>query len=175
MTKTYYVSQTETHYIIYKDFFEVNVFADKTTTPRDEIEDIGNVYVDNNGNVEISLRGIPLNEMSRVTALVQEAYQKQLTHMTIRRDELKNARILKLTQRLSDLDISNRHKKKALRQADKDLKFLRSALDESYQEYNNVLKRLEYSEEENKELRTTNRELRDSLDASITGEMLDED
>lgn len=134
MTKTYYVSQTEDYYIIYKDFSNLNVFADKTTTPRDEIDDIGNVYVDNNGNTEISLRGIPLNEMSRVTALVQKAYQKQLSHMTISRDEMKKDRILKLTQRLSDLDISNRRKKKALRQADKDLKFLRNALNETQEE-----------------------------------------
>lgn len=131
MSKTYYVSQTENHYIIYKDFSAPNIFADKTRTPRDEIEDIGNVYVDNNGNAEINLRNIPLDEMTEVTKWVREAHQKQLESMTVRRDKVKNSRILKLTQQVSELDIANRRKKKALRQADKDLKFLRSALEDA--------------------------------------------
>lgn len=139
MSKTYYGRQTEDYYIIYKDFFEVNVYADKTATPRDEIDDIGSVYVDNNGNAEISLRGIPLNEMAYLTNLVREAYQKQLMVLTINRDKA-SFRILKMTQQLSDLDIANRRKKKALRQADKDLKFLRKSLDEA-QKHNEYLEK----------------------------------
>lgn len=91
--------------------------------------------------------------------LLFEVPRKNIVLFELKEWKPSNSKNLKLSHQLSKLDTSNRRKKKALRQADKDLKFLRNALDEA--------------QEENEELKDTIRELRASLDASITGEMLE--
>lgn len=140
MTKTYYVSQTEDYYIIYKDYAAVNIFIDETDTPREEVESIGNVFVSNNEIAQIDLECVAFYEMVPLLYTIKTMHFYQLETKTIRRDKMNADRILKLTQRVSDLDIANRRKKKALRQADKNLKFLRQSLEET-QRSNEYLKK----------------------------------
>lgn len=130
MTKTYYVSQTEDYYIIYTEADALNIFADEVGTPLKEIEGIGDVFVSNNGITQVDLECVPFRELIELLYTIEKMYIYQIETRTIKRDKMNTSHILKLNERLSDLDTANRRKKKALRQADKDLKFLRKSLDE---------------------------------------------
>lgn len=131
MTKTYYVSQTEDYYIIYTEADALNIFADKIGKPLNEIEGIGDVFVSNNEIIQVDLECVPFYELMPLLYTVNTMHLYQFKTQTISRDKMTDDPILKLRQRLSDLDIANRRKKKALRQADKDLKFLRRALEDA--------------------------------------------
>lgn len=141
MSKTYYVSQTEDYYIIYTRADELNIFADKIGKPLNEIEGIGDVYVSNNEIIQTDLECVPLHELLPLLHTIKTMHLYQFETQTISRDKMTDDPILKLSQRLSDLDIANRRKKKALRQADKDLKFLRNTL-EGTQRENEYMKAL---------------------------------
>lgn len=140
MAKTYYVSQTEDYYIIYKNDDALNIFIDETRTPREEVETIGEVFVSNNEIVQVDLECTPFHELVPLLYAIKRMHLYQFETKTINRDNMTNDNILKLIQRVSDLDAANRRKKKALRQADKDLKFLRNALSET-QKHNEYLKK----------------------------------
>lgn len=139
MTKVYHVSQTEGYYIIYSKYEAVKIFSDETGTPRDEIEEIGEVFVSNNEITQTDLYCVPFHELVPLLYTIKIMHLYQFETKTISRDKMNDDHILKLTQRLSDLDASNRRKKKALRQADKDLKFLRRALEDAQETLRNDL------------------------------------
>lgn len=140
MTKTYYVSQTEDKYIIYKDLADLNIYIDTEGLTRGEIENIGDVFVSNNEILQIDLDCVPYSEIIGLICAIKTTHLNSLKIKIVERQRAGDEYIFKLAQQLSNLGSANRRKKKALRQADKDLKFLRNALEET-QKHNEYLKK----------------------------------